>query len=62
MMLLDYFGVFVWISGKIDEINKFGQFRGLTLWRTNPTQQRKSTLRRFMSTPRRGREGSMDKP
>ena len=28
MMLLDYFGVFDWISGKMDEINKSRQFRG----------------------------------
>ena len=30
MMLLDYFGVFSWISGKRDKINKSGNFRGPT--------------------------------
>ena len=34
MMLLDYFGFFGWIFGKMDEISKFGQFRGPTPWRT----------------------------
>ena len=46
---------FGWISGKMDEISKFGQFRGLTLRRRDPTQQRKST-------PRCSREGGLDKP
>ena len=36
MMLLDYFGVFEWISGKIDEISKSGQFRGPTSRRRDP--------------------------
>ena len=49
VMLLDYFRVFGWISGKRDEISKFGQFRGLTSWCRDPTQ-------------RRGREGGLDKP
>ena len=62
MMLLDYFGVFGWIFGKSDEINKSGQFRGPTPQRRDPTQQCKSTLRRGMSTPRRDREGVLDMP
>ena len=45
MMLLDYFGVFGWTSGKMDEISKFWQF-----W--DPTQQHKSTPRR-RPTPQR---------
>ena len=49
MMPLDYFGVFGWISGKMDEIGKYGQFRGPMPWRRDPTQ-------------RRGREGGLDKP
>ena len=61
-MLLDYFGVFGWIFGKMDEISKSGQFRGPTPRRRDPTQQRKSTPRRGMSTPRRSREGGLDKP
>ena len=40
MMLLDYFGVFGWISGKRDEISKSGQFRGPTPRRRDPMQQR----------------------
>ena len=48
-MLLDYFGVFGWIYGNMDEINKYGQFRGPTLRRRNPMKQR-------------GREGGLDKP
>ena len=35
-----YFG---WISGKMDEISKYGQFQGPTSRRREPTQQRKST-------------------
>ena len=46
---------FGWISRKIDEISKFGQFRGPTLQRRDPTLQCKST-------PRRGHEGGLDKP
>ena len=46
---------FGWINRKMDEISKSGQFRGPTLWRRDPTQQRKST-------PRRGSEGRLDKP
>ena len=42
MMLLDYFGVFGWIYGKMDEINKSKQFRGSTPRCRDPTQQRKS--------------------
>ena len=38
MMLLDYFGVFGWISGKRDEISKSWQFRG-------PTPRAKAWLR-----------------
>ena len=49
MMFLDYFGVFGLISGKMDEINKSGQFRGPTLRRRDPTQLR-------------GQEGGLDKP
>ena len=62
MMLLDYFGVFGWISGKMDEINKFVKFRGPMLWRRDPMQQRKFTPRHGMSRPRRDREGGLDKP
>ena len=40
MMLLDYFGVFGWNSGKRDEISKSGQFRGPMLWCRDPTQWR----------------------
>ena len=54
MMLLDYFGVFSWISGKMDEISKSRKFRGPTPRHRDPTQQRRSTPRRGMSTPRRG--------
>ena len=46
----------------MDEISKFGHFRDLTLWRRDPTQQRKSTLRSGMSKPRRGQEGGLDNP
>ena len=49
---------FGWISGKRDEISKFGVLRH----DVDPTQQRKSTPRRGMSTPRHGREGGLDKP
>ena len=56
VMLLDYFGVFGWISGKMDEISKSAQFRGPTLRLREPTQQRRSTPRHGMSTPRHGRE------
>ena len=38
MMLLDYFGVFGWISRKRDEIIKSGQFRGPTPHYRDPTQ------------------------
>ena len=62
MMLLDYFGVFGWISGKMDEISKFGHFRGPTPRRRDPTLQHRSTPRRGMPTPQRGREGGLDKP
>ena len=62
MMLLNYFGVFGWISGKRDEISKSGQFRGPTPRRRDPTKQRKSTPRRGMSTLRHGLEGGLDKP
>ena len=54
MMLLDYFGVFGWISGKRDEINKSKQFRGPTSRRRDPTKYCKSTLRRGMSMLRHG--------
>ena len=55
MMLLDYFRVFGWISGKkMNEISKFGQFRGSMPQLRDPTQQRKFTLGCGMSTPRRG--------
>ena len=37
MMLLDYFGVFGWISGYKDENNKSGQFRGPMPRRRDPT-------------------------
>ena len=43
MMLLDYFGVFGWISRKGDKISKSGKFRGPTPRRRDPTQQRRST-------------------
>ena len=54
MMLVDYFGVFSWISGKMDKISKSGHFRGPTARRRDPTQQRRSTPRRGMSTSWRG--------
>ena len=57
MMLLDYFGIFGWISGKRDELSaNLGKFRGPTPRHRDPTQQRRSTPRRAMSTLRRGRE------
>ena len=69
MMLVDYFGVFSWISGKRDEISKSGYFQGPTPQRRDPTQQRKSTQGHGMSTPRCGmstlrcgREGGLNKP
>ena len=43
------FWVFGWISGKMDKISKFGQFRGPKSWSRDPTQPR-------------GREGDLDKP
>ena len=43
------FWVFGWISGKIDEISKSGQFRGPTPRRKDPTQWC-------------GREGGLEKP
>ena len=43
------FWVFDWISGKVDEIIKSGQFRGPTSRRKDPTQWR-------------GREGGLEKP
>ena len=46
MMLLDYFGVFGWISRKGDEISKSGQFRGPTPRRSDLTQQCRSTPQR----------------
>ena len=61
----DAFGLFWgfgWIFGKMDEISKFGQFRGPTSRCRDPTQQHKSTLRHGMSTPRRGGKGGLDKP
>ena len=61
MMLLNYFGVFCWISGKREEIGKPGQFRGLTPRHRDPTQKPKSMPRRGMSTPWRGRERGLDK-
>ena len=36
--LLDYFGVFGWISGKMNKISKSGQFQGPTPRRRDPTQ------------------------
>ena len=51
---------FGWISGKKnDEISKFRQFQGLMSRRRDPKQQRKSTPRHGMSTPRCGREGGL---
>ena len=55
MMLLDYFGVFDWISRKMDEISKSRKFRDPTPRCKDPTQQCKST-------PWRGQEGGLDKP
>ena len=49
MMFLDYFEVFVWISRKMDEISKSGQFRGSMSRRRDPTQ-------------RRCREGGLERP
>ena len=37
-MLLDYFGVFGRIYGKMDEISKSSQFRGPTQQHRDPTQ------------------------
>ena len=37
VMLLDYFRVFGWISGKRDKISKSGQFRGPMPRRRDPT-------------------------
>ena len=37
MILLDYFGVFCWISGKRDKISKSRKFRGPMPWRRDPT-------------------------
>ena len=54
MMLFDYFGVFSWISGKMDEISKSRKFRGPMPRRRNPTQQRRSTPRGGMSIHQRG--------
>ena len=54
MIILDYFGVFNWISGKRDEINKSGKFQGPTPRRKNPTQQRKDPTQQHRSTPRHG--------
>ena len=51
----EFYFDFCWISGKMDEIRKFRQFRGPTPRRKDSTQQRKST-------PRRGLEGGLDKP
>ena len=48
MILLDHFGVFGWISRKMDEINKSGLFRGPTLRCKDPTQQHRSKPRRGM--------------
>ena len=62
MMLLDYFGVFGWISRNRNEISKSRQFRGPMPRRKDPMQQGNSTPRRGMSTPRRDREGGLDKP
>ena len=53
---------FGWISGKRDEINKSGQFRGPTPQCRDPTAQRKSKPRCGMFTLRRDREGGLDKP
>ena len=36
MMLLDYFDVFGWIYGKMDEISNLGNFKGPTLRRRDP--------------------------
>ena len=56
------FWVFGWISGKMDEINKSGEFWGLTPRRRDPTQQCKSMPRSGISTPWCCREGGFDKP
>ena len=53
---------FGWISRKMEEISKSGQFQGPTSWHRDPTQQRKSMPRRGMSMPQRDREGGLDKP
>ena len=55
MMLLDYFGVFVWIYGKIDEIRKIWAISGVLRHDVGiPTQQCRSMPRHGMSTPWRG--------
>ena len=52
MMLLNYFGFLVGFLEKGMKSANLGNFRGPTPWNRDPTQQRKSTLRRGMSTPR----------
>ena len=57
MMLLDYFGFLVGFLEKWTKSANLVNFRGPTPWHRDPTQQRKSTPRRGMSTPWRDREG-----
>ena len=55
VMLLDYFGVFCWISGKMDKISKIWEIsRVLRHDLGIPTQQHRSTPRRGMSMSRHG--------
>ena len=52
MMLLDSFGFFGWIYGKMDEISKSGQFRGLTSRRRDPRSSVSPS--QGVACPRRG--------
>ena len=62
LRVYEFYFDFGWISGKMDEISKFRQFRGPMPQCRDPTQQRKSTLRHGMPTPRCDRQGGLDKP
>ena len=46
-----------WISGKRVENRKIWDFRGPTQRRSDPTQLRRSTLRRRVAMPQRSQEG-----
>ena len=55
MMLLDYFGVFGWIFGKMDEISKSGKFQGPTPRRRDPTHWLRGRLGQASVTSRRSK-------